>query len=112
MKMNNNFSSNLARIRKQHNLTQQQAAELIGISRGSLATYEENRAEPSISTFFSMCRVFNIMDPALFYSSDNYFEEIHKKNSSQHFCIIESKYNSLLPKDKRIVNILLDIDSK
>lgn len=41
-----NIASNLKFLRKKHNLTQQQFADLMGIKRASVGAYEEDRAEP------------------------------------------------------------------
>lgn len=41
-----NIASNLKYLRKKHNLTQQQFADIMGIKRASVGAYEEDRAEP------------------------------------------------------------------
>ena len=45
-------------FRKRKNLTQQEAATLIGVKSYQLANYESNRSEPSIKILIAMSKVY------------------------------------------------------
>lgn len=48
------------RYRERRGLTQNQAAELIGVKNYQLGNYETNRSEPSISTLKRMSEVYEV----------------------------------------------------
>lgn len=50
----------LKRLRKALNLTQQEFADRIGISRGNIATYETRDGSPGNSVINLICREFNV----------------------------------------------------
>ena len=54
------LSTNLRFLRKSRSLTQAELAEQLGLKRSSLATYEEERAEPKLSTLIRLAAFFNI----------------------------------------------------
>lgn len=47
-------------LRKKRNLTSEQLAEAIGLKKGSISSYENDRYEPSAKTIISICNYFNI----------------------------------------------------
>ncbi len=47
-------------LRKQKNMTQNELAELLGIKRPALGSYEEERAEPKIALLKDMAKIFQI----------------------------------------------------
>ena len=54
------FGKNIKKIRSLHQLSQQDFAKLFGISRGSVGSYEEGRAEPKIETLIAISKYFKI----------------------------------------------------
>ena len=56
------LSSNLRFLRKSRGLTQAELAEALGLKRSSLATYEEERAEPKLNTLLKLADYFSV-DP-------------------------------------------------
>lgn len=54
------FGENVKKIRTLHNLSQQEFGDLFGVSRGSVGSYEEGRAEPKIDTAIKIAQHFNI----------------------------------------------------
>lgn len=54
------FTSNLRYLRKRNFRTQKELADKIGISRTSLASYEEARAMPPLEILLRICQVFDI----------------------------------------------------
>ena len=53
-------------LRKSKNLTQEQLADLIGISRQAINAIEKEKFDPSLPTVFKMARLFKITIEELF----------------------------------------------
>jgi putative transcriptional regulator len=53
-------------LRKSQNLTQEQLADLIGISRQAINAIEKEKFDPSLPTAFKMARLFKITIEELF----------------------------------------------
>jgi transcriptional regulator with XRE-family HTH domain len=53
-------------VRHQKNLTQQSLAQMLGITKGMLQSYETGRAEPSLETIKKIADTFAIDDLYLF----------------------------------------------
>ena len=52
----------IKKIRKALNLTQQEFADCLGISRGNIATYETRDGNPGSSVIALICREFNVSE--------------------------------------------------
>ncbi|KJF45767.1 MULTISPECIES: helix-turn-helix domain-containing protein [Bacillus] len=50
----------LRSLREKHNLTQEQIAKKIGISRGTYAHYEINKRRPDYETLIKITDIFNV----------------------------------------------------
>ena len=57
--MNNNFSNNIKKIRKEHNLSQEQLAEELGVSRQAISKWESGAAYPEMDKIISICEKYN-----------------------------------------------------
>ena len=53
-----NIGRRFKAFRKKVNMTQQEAAELIGVKSYQLANYESNRSEPSIKVLINMAKTY------------------------------------------------------
>jgi transcriptional regulator with XRE-family HTH domain len=60
MKVENFILKNIKKIRKVKNLNQTQFADILGVSRASIGSYEEGRAEPRIETLQRLAKKFSI----------------------------------------------------
>lgn len=61
-----NLSDNLKKIRKEHNLSQEDLAEKLGVSRQSVSKWESNLAYPEMDKMIQLCKMFNLnMDELL-----------------------------------------------
>lgn len=69
------FASNLAYIRKMRGWKQERMATFLGISRPTLGSYEEGRAEPSIDVFLKICSRLAVGDPYGFYRDYSFFQQ-------------------------------------
>ena len=56
--MNNNLSENLKKIRKDNNLSQEQLAEKLGVSRQSVSKWEGAQAVPDLQKIIKMAEIF------------------------------------------------------
>lgn len=54
------IGDNIKRIREQHNLTQQQLANLLNVSDKTISSWEINRTEPKYEILDKLSAVFNV----------------------------------------------------
>ena len=55
-----NLSDNLKRIRKENNLSQEQLADKLGVSRQSVSKWESGQAYPEMDKVLQLCQLFNL----------------------------------------------------
>ena len=61
-----NLADNLKKIRKDNNLSQEQLAEKLGVSRQSVSKWESGLAYPEMDKVIQICKMFNLnMDELL-----------------------------------------------
>lgn len=58
--MNNQFSENLKRIRKENNLSQEQLADELGVSRQAISKWESSQAYPEMDKIIALCNKFHL----------------------------------------------------
>ena len=58
--MNNKFSENLKKIRKEHNLSQEQLADELGVSRQAISKWESASAYPEMDKIIAICDKFDL----------------------------------------------------
>ena len=58
--MNNYFSENLKKIRKENNLSQEQLADCLGVSRQAISKWESAVAYPEMDKIIALCDKFNL----------------------------------------------------
>ena len=58
--MNNKFSDNLKKIRKEHNLSQEQLADELGVSRQAVSKWESGLAYPEMDKIIALCNKFDL----------------------------------------------------
>ena len=58
--MNNKFSENLKKIRKDNNLSQEQLADELGVSRQAISKWESGAAYPEMDKIIALCEKFNL----------------------------------------------------
>ena len=58
--MNNKFSENLKKIRKENNLSQEQLADELGVSRQAISKWESSQAYPEMDKIIALCDKFNL----------------------------------------------------
>lgn len=60
------FGKKLQELRKEHNLTQKQMAELLIVAESTYANWEQGRREPSLMYLLAISRTFRISMDELF----------------------------------------------
>ena len=63
-------------FRKRKNLTQLEAANMIGVKSYQLANYESNRSEPSIKVLIMMSKVYDVSVDNLLGNSNEFNQNI------------------------------------
>jgi transcriptional regulator with XRE-family HTH domain len=58
--VNNHFSENLKKIRKEHNLSQEQLADELGVSRQAISKWESAVAYPEMDKIIALCDKFDL----------------------------------------------------
>lgn len=58
--MKNNFGKNLRYYRKKNNLTQKQLANLVGVQRSTLTSYEVRQKECSFDILLDLANILNV----------------------------------------------------
>lgn len=77
-----NFGSNIKKIRSLKNYTQQHLADILGLTRAAVSSYEEGRAEPKIETLMRASQIFGV-------SVDDFINKKLTVNEVSHFKIPE-----------------------
>lgn len=54
-----NLPKNLKKLRKERKLSQQRVADMNGLTRSQIKSYEEGRAEPNICTLVKLSEFYN-----------------------------------------------------
>ena len=57
---NMNLSDNLKKIRKEQNLSQEDLAESLGVSRQSVSKWESGQAYPEMDKVLQICKMFDV----------------------------------------------------
>lgn len=80
--MNSNFADNLKKIRKYNNLSQEQLAEQLGVSRQSVSKWESAQAYPEMDKVIQICKMFNLnIDELLNQNLQEVKEKKEEKNN-------------------------------
>lgn len=54
------FCKTLKKLRKSHNMTQDELAELLNLSRSAISLYETGRREPDYTVLTKMADIFDV----------------------------------------------------
>jgi transcriptional regulator with XRE-family HTH domain len=75
------FSEKLQRLRKENNLSQEQLADKLDVSRQSVSKWESGQTYPEMDKLLTMCKLFNITLDDLTNDEVNY-KEVKPKNKN------------------------------
>ena len=100
--VNNNLvmSERLKQIRKKSDMTQQEFADRLGVSRSNIATYETSKSFPSASIISLICKEFNVNENWLRYGNDEIFSNTDLSISERlklirnSFCLSQDEFGN------------------
>ncbi len=95
--MINYLAENLKELRASLGYTQQEMADLLNIGRSRYASYEENRAIPTIEMLISICNIYGTTDLYGLITKPLHDDSLPKVNS-------ENKWILALKQIKKIVD--------
>ena len=84
-----NIAENIKRLRKQHNLSQEQLAEKLNVSRQSVSKWESGLAYPEMDKVLQICKMYNV-------NIDDLFNQDGKIEAHCDFC---NKYMYITKED-------------
>lgn len=87
--------------RQRKNLTQAEAAKVLGIKSYQLANYESNRSEPNIKTLKGMSKLYNVSIDSMLGNSAIFESEEYAKIEAE-----EAKFDEL---KQKLESILKDL---
>lgn len=95
------FCINLKYLRKSRSLTQQELADVLGISRQGYAKYENDLGEPDISTLIKLADYFDVSVDSMIGRASN--------NDILNTAKLSSFYNELLQSDDESIDKIITI---
>ncbi len=101
---------NLKKLRVEAGLSQQQLANVVGVSQQSINKYENHGVEPDIATLIALAECFDTSVDYLIGNTDirRKYEVVHPSDlNSKESKLIES-YRKATAKDKQIINLVLN----
>ena len=113
--MNNlNFSDNIIKLRHNKKITQEQLADFIGVTKGSVSKWETGQSLPDILTLPELAAFFDVtIDELLGYKPQLSREQIHKIYRDLAVAFAEQPFHQVMLKSedyvkKYYVNYVLD----
>ena len=74
-----NTGENIKKLRTGHNMTQQQLADALSVSRSTIASYESGRTQPDVETLKQLANLFHItVDELIGKPIEKHFVSIYK----------------------------------
>ena len=98
----NKFSQIIKELRKKHNLTQQQLADIVGITATGVSYWESGNATPNTETLNKLSKYFGVTVNYLLGIKDNMEEDNYRT------AIIFRKAEQVDPKEKEKLLDILD----
>ncbi len=101
---------NLKLLRNKNKVSQQQLADIIGVTQQSINKYENHKIEPDIQTLIKLAEYFNTSVDYLVGHTDidHVIESLVRYDLNQDEAVLIDKYRRLSPKQKNVVSILTD----
>lgn len=100
---------NLKKLRTNTNISQQQLADVIGVSQQSINKYENHGVEPDIATLIAIANYFSTSVDYLIGNTDieRKLENVQKYDLNEEECRIMDGYRKLNPTEKEIVKLII-----
>lgn len=102
-----NFSENLKKIRKNNNLSQEQLADKLDVSRQSVSKWESGSAYPEMDKMLKICEIFKLgIDELLNQDIDDLEKEKENKNNFNNYM------DDFLDFITKVINLFSSMKSK
>lgn len=72
------FGDKLAKLRREQNYTQEQFADILGVSRQSVSKWESDLAYPETDKLVKICELFNCSSDYLLLNGGDVFQHVGK----------------------------------
>ena len=92
-----NFASNLQKLRKKENMSQEALAEKLDVTRQSVSKWESGSSYPEMDKLISICKIFNV-DMDTLVNGDVLDEKKQDKETTINTKDILDKFNTLMKK--------------
>ena len=102
-----NLSDNLKKIRKENNLSQEQLAEKLGVSRQAVSKWESGISYPEMDKVMQICQLFNININELIH--ENISEVTEKKKEKENLSKLSNGFFNYITK---VVNLFTSMKFK
>lgn len=101
---------NLKKLRTEKGISQQQLADIIGVSQQSVNKYENHNSEPEIAVLINMANYFNTSVDYLIGHSDinHIIENIQPYDLNQQETQLVENYRTLSDKEKKSLEIIIE----
>ena len=101
---------NLKLLRTKYNISQQQLAELVGVSQQSINKYENHKIEPDIQTLIKIAEYFNTSVDYLIGHTDidHIIEKVFSYDLNKDEAALIDNYRKLSPKQKYAVSLIIE----
>lgn len=76
------FKENLTYFRKSMNLSQEELAEKLNVSRQAISKWENGQSTPDLETILALCKLFNVTTDQLLLSLDNNIKSDERQNNN------------------------------
>ena len=101
------FKNNLKKLRKENNLSQEELADKLGVSRQSVSKWESGSAYPEMDKTLQLCKMFNVNIDDLLNNDLNLVEERkEQKNNAL------DKMNSFIEYVTKTINVFFNLSFK
>ena len=101
---------NLKKLRNKANISQQQLADVIGVSQQSINKYENHGVEPDIATMIAIAEYFKTSVDYLIGNTDieRRIETVHRFDLNEEEKYMIEKYRRASEKEKNIIKLILE----
>ncbi|MCM1365320.1 MAG: helix-turn-helix transcriptional regulator [Faecalibacterium sp.] len=100
---------NLKKLRTEKGISQQQLADIIGVSQQSVNKYENHNSEPELAVLINMANCFNTSVDYLIGNSefDHVIEVLHPYDLNQEEIQLVEQYRILSDTEKESINLII-----
>ena len=95
----------LLNLRKEKNISQEELADILGVSRQTISKWELDQTTPDFDKLVPLCEYFGITSDELLTGKKNYVEEKAKDKKTSFAALLQEKLKELKGMDFKVINI-------